>query len=359
MRKFSGARISIFKRARPGRLRRLWSVSALVAVSVLSVGSSTATVGRRVISMGTRFDLTVVSVDRAKALAASEAAVRAVEAAEKRLSTWQRGMELDLLNHNPPGTWTRLSPELARDLEDAGHWWLETGGAFDPGVASLIDAWDLRGEGRIPKADDLARAVASAGWGNLDLEGNRARRRVAGFGIDEGGFGKGIALRDAAAAASTAGAVCAEFDFGGQLLLSGTCAERTVGVADPRGRGRVVAEFALKSGSVATSGTSERFVEPAGTTVGHILDPRTGRPVPGWGSVTVIAEDPVAADCVATALFVMGAGPGLEWAERRTDFQAVFATVVGDEVVLSATPGIQERLEPVGPARSKQTTQNG
>ncbi len=49
---------------------------------------------------------------------------------------------------------------------------------------------------------------------------------MAEFGIEEGGFGKGIALRDAAAAALAAGAACVDLDFGGQFLLNGACGER-------------------------------------------------------------------------------------------------------------------------------------
>jgi thiamine biosynthesis lipoprotein len=76
--------------------------------------------------------------------------------------------------------------------------------------------------------------------------------------------------------------------------------------------------------SAATSAASERFVEIEGVRYGHILDPRTGRPVDAWGSVTVVMEDPLAADAVATALFVMGPEAGLAWAREREDVGALF-----------------------------------
>jgi thiamine biosynthesis lipoprotein len=66
-----------------------------------------------------------------------------------------------------------------------------------------------------------------------------------------------------------------------------------------------------------------------GHQVGHVLDPRTGRPVPGWGSVTVVTDDPLVADVLSTALFVMGPEQALEWAGQYPD--------VGVVVVRSAT----------------------
>ena len=73
----------------------------------------------------------------------------------------------------------------------------------------------------------------------------------------------------------------------------------------------------LQKGSIATSGSflRDRWVE--GVRVGHILNPRSGRPAEFVGSVTVWDEDPLAADILSTALFVMGPQEGLRWAEKE------------------------------------------
>lgn len=317
-------------------LGSIWVGAVAIGAGVCSAADPPSA-ARDVVSMGTRLRLTVYATSRSVALSASEAALAAVAETEIRISTWRSDSELERLNSSTTGSWVDLSPALARDLEIAGRWWRETGAAFDAGIASLIGAWDLRGVGRRPTFEELKRARAVAGFDLLEVAGGRARRVVDGFGIDEGGFGKGIALRDAAVAAMVAGAVCVELDFGGQLYFAGACEERTIAIADPRWRDLVVAEIPVKAGSVATSGASERFVEVGGEKVGHILDPRTGRPVPAWGSVTVIAEDPVTADCLATALYVMGPKDGFEWADRRSDFTAVFAVIEGPEILLLST----------------------
>ncbi len=134
--------------------------------------------------------------------------------------------------------------------------------------------------------------------------------------MDAGAFGKGLALREAAEALRSAGGT-GVLNFGGQVAAVSRPA--VIGVADPADRDRQVAELVLLDASAATSGLSERYIEVNGERYGHVLDPRTGWPVRPWGSVTVVAEDPMVADLLSTALFVMGAEAALEWSADRAE----------------------------------------
>ena len=58
--------------------------------------------------------------------------------------------------------------------------------------------------------------------------------------------------------------------------------------------------------------------------LGHILDPRTGQPAIDWGVVTVVAEDPLIADVLSTALFVLGPERGMQLAERLAKIGVLF-----------------------------------
>jgi thiamine biosynthesis lipoprotein len=103
----------------------------------------------------------------------------------------------------------------------------------------------------------------------------------------------------------------------------------------------------LNTGSVATSGNSERAIAVDGTGYGHLLDPRTGDPAPDWGAVTVVASDPVAADCLSTALYVMGADEAAEWLRQRPGIEAVFVERDKETVRVTVTPGFRGRLEAI------------
>lgn len=286
-------------------------------------GRGSVEVRRAVYLMGTRLEARVRAGDRGAGLRALERAFEAVEAEEALLSTWRDDTELARLNAAAAGTPVRVSGRLRGRLERAWHIARATGGAFDPAVGALADAWDLRGDGRRPSRAQLASARRASGTDCFELAPDgRVLPRCEGAWIDAGAFGKGSALGRARRALAEAGAEAALLDFGGQLLALGTPPGRNawpVAVAHPARRDRPVVRLRLRDRSAATTSASERFVTVDGEARGHVLDPRTGRPAPAWGSVTVVAEDPLRADALSTALFVMGPDEARAWARGHED----------------------------------------
>lgn len=284
-------------------------------------------VERRVEVMGTEFSMHILAADRATALQASEEALRHVEAVEKRLSTWKSHSELSRLNASPVGQRFQLSKELERDLQVARRCWRLSGGAFDPGVGAVMDVWNMRGDAQVPNPVDLGRAVSSCGIRLLMVRDGFAVRLKQGLRIEEGGFGKGVALDQAMGQLENLGIQRAVLDLGGQVSVFGAGEGLSLDVADPRDRSRRIAEILVPSGSVATSGNSERAVEIGGKSYGHLIDPRTGKPAKDFGSVTVWSPSGVAADCFSTALFIMGPDEGLAWASEHGEVEALFIVV--------------------------------
>jgi thiamine biosynthesis lipoprotein len=105
-------------------------------------------------------------------------------------------------------------------------------------------------------------------------------------------------------------------DLGGQVAVNhdGSGTGWLIDIAHPQVRERAHLTAIVRRGSLATSGGSERDLIVQGVRVGHILDPRTGRPAPFDGSVTVWHPRALVADILSTALFVMGPDAGLPWA---------------------------------------------
>lgn len=258
---------------------------------------------RRVLAMGTELALHLEGPG--DLAAAAERALAEGVRIEAACSTW-----------NPGTPWSRLGAAQGRPmvlerewldlLQVAADWSRRTGGAFDPVLQTLVQAWGLREGGRVPSEEALAQARAASGVAllELDLAGGTARLRHPGAGLEEGGFLKGHALDRMRLAAGTPSGL---LDFGGQLLAWGVPAP--VAVADPRERKVPRLTLELKNASLACSGTSERGR--------HLLDPRSGTPCPAWGSVAVVAPEALAADILATALYVMGPQAGPAWAEQH------------------------------------------
>ncbi len=315
----------------------LAGVVAVLPPSAAVPAASGVLVEREAYLMGTRLRVQVTAAGAGEGAEAIERAFREVGRLEGVLSSWREDSELSRLNRTPPGVPTPLSGELFGLLVEVEEWGAGFGGAFEPAVGALIDAWGLRDGGRRPGPAELARARALSGADAFVLDEGRSRvtRRAEGSWMTAGGFGKGAALRAAGRVLRAAGIESGLLDFGGQLLAIGGPAEGqawVVAIAHPARRTEPAFRIRLADRSAATSGAAERFVEIEGERHGHILDPRSGRPKPAWGSVTVVAEDPLVADLAATALFVLGPERGMEWAAPRVEVGVLFLEQEGEEI---------------------------
>ena len=274
-------------------------------------------VERTVFLMGTLATFVAETADRATALDNLERMVRVIEETEAELSTWRDDSVLSAMNGQPVGRPLRVPGAVCGLLSRAAKWYAATDGAFDPAVGNLIEAWGLRGAGRQPDDDEVQAALAASGFDNLLVDaGSCAVTRRAAVSIDAGGFGKGEAL-DRVREAERGRPGAWFIDFGGQMAVSGEASGGPwiVGVAHPARRDTPVLELSLAAGSIATSGGSERdLILEDGTRIGHIVDPRSGRPVSRSASVTVWHQSAFVADVLSTALYVMGPQEGIVWA---------------------------------------------
>lgn len=300
------------------------------------VAPTVVRVEREAWAMGTRLRMVAEGENRQDVRAATERALAEVERFDRLLSTWDPDSELSRVNHAPPGLAVAVSPEVPRLLEEVEAWAVRTGRAFDPTVGALVDAWDLRGSGVAPDADVLAYALARTGSGIVEVRPDGVVRHAVGGWIDSGAFGKGAALRSVAESFAPATARRMLVDLGGQIWAGAPAdAAWEVDVAHPARRTEPVARLRIDGVSVATSGASER--------PGHLLDPRTGHPLPHWGSVTVVSDDPLEADVLSTALYVMGPRDGLVWASARRSLAVLFLELAGDEEVVASWTDAMER----------------
>lgn len=119
--------------------------------------------------------------------------------------------------------------------------------------------------------------------------------------LDPSGLVKGWATELASALLYASGAVNTSVNGGGDVQVRGEAAPGRawrIGIADPRDPARILTTVTGRDIAVATSGTAERG--------SHIIDPRTGTPVPGLVSATVTGPHLMWADVYATAAVVLG-----------------------------------------------------
>ena len=324
-------------------------MTRIVALVLLSLAGCSALftpapldpVVRDVYLMGTRARLTSYARTRAQGLARLEDALSVLEATEQELSTWVDESAISRLNHWPVGDPWHAAGSLCGLFSKLYTLRSMTGGAFDPAVGTLVDAWDLHGVGRVPTAAEIDSALGHSSLAQLAFDHASCNlTRTTPVMIDVGAFGKGEGL-DRIAAVGIAGPWM--IDLGGQLAVSGLPPGATawrVGLAHPLDRSREVLALALPSGSLSTSAGSERDLTVGSERVGHILDPRTGQPATFRGSVSVWHERGLYADALSTALYVMGPDEGLPWA-ASLDLAVAYLIPDGDDVRVRATPAFE------------------
>lgn len=298
--------------------------------------------------MGTVATFVAEGSNRAAATGRLEALVQVVEEAESDLTTYRTDSILASINRQAIGKAFWVPAELCDLFGRIRDWWDGTGRAFDPAVGRLVEIWGLREGGRRPTQEELRVARSASGLENVSIDLRACSvTRLADVTLDAGGFGKGFALdkvRSAGAANDRSWLV----NLGGQVAVSGVGPDSawTVDLAHPEQRDTPVVEVVLRSGSLATSGPSERdLILPDGSRIGHIIDPRSGLTVSHSGSVTVWHEEAFVADVLSTAMYVMGLENGLAWAQAN-DLAAciLFRDAGSQDVSLRATAAFRERF---------------
>lgn len=294
---------------RPCRMPHRAAIALAIALVLVPAGATAGpatTVARARWLMGTLWTAEVTADDTLAAGRALDAALDTVATLEGVLSNWRPTSALARLND--AGAVHALPPALGAVLDSALGFARDTEGAFDPTVESLVRAWDLRGEGRVPSAHDLAAARARVDHRRValvrDTAGIVRGADLHGTVLDLGGIGKGFALDRAAAVLTAQGFTRGALDAGGQRLTLADTA--TVWLASPRDRDVPAVAVRLATRSIATSVQRERSLVVRGRRVGHVLDPRTGEPVRCEAAVSVAAASGTRADAHSTALLVMG-----------------------------------------------------
>jgi len=286
--------------------------------------------------MGTTATVQAWAPDSEMAASAVDAAFAAFARVDSLMSTWRDDSALCSLNKSKPGQWTDVGGEVCQVLQQAKAVAAASEGAFDPTILPLVRVWGFRGgQAALPDSAGLAIALGAVNHRQLELdpESGRARLLEPGMAVDLGGIAKGYALDCAAAAMRQNGATGGVVDLGGNILAFGQGPSHQVGIVDPTREDRLLATIPLADASVATSGQYERFMTIEGRRYGHILDPRTGRPVPAGVSVTVVADKAILADALATAAVVLGMELGLDLLEGMPDVEGIIVNVDDDGVL--------------------------
>lgn len=291
--------------------------------------------------MGSRFEITAVAQDKAKAWAAINAGIQEIERIEKLISSWDPNSQTSAINRSAGKEAVKVDKELFDLIFRAQKISNLTNGAFDISFASMDPIWKFDGSmTQMPSDKIIKEAKANVNWENieLDMENQTVFLKEEGMKIGFGAIGKGYA-------ANKAKYIMKEMEgvSGGLVNASGDLISWGVNVGDgswlinitnPKEKELALGWLRINDMSVVTSGNYEKFVMFNGKRYAHIIDPLTGYPTKGVKSVTVVCSDAELADALATSIFVLGKEKGMRLVNQLKDIECLIVSDK-DEILTS------------------------
>jgi len=269
--------------------------------------------------MGNRFEFTVIAEHEQEGNVAIDAAIEEVRRIEYLLTTFSDLSQTSLINEHAGLSPVNVDEEVISLIERSVRISEITDGAFDITYGSIDKRlWNF--DPGMTSLPDEATALESVGlidYRNviLDKEKSTVFLKNKGMRIGFGGIGKGYAADMAKLVLQKLGIKSGIVNAAGDLITWGTQASGhpwTVGIADPEQTNRPFSALKISDMAIATSGSYEKFVTINGKRYSHTIDPKTGLPVSGVKSVSIICPSAELADALATPVVVMGVKVGLE-----------------------------------------------
>jgi FAD:protein FMN transferase len=264
--------------------------------------------------------------DPARLAPAQEVLERELVEIDRACSRFRDDSELVRLNAAAGTGPVEVGARLLEAVEVALRAAVETRGLVDPTVGRTLRLAGYDRRFATVKLRDgaafHARFAVVPGFGGIQVD--PARRTIAldpEVELDLGATAKALAAdRSAREAARVAG--CGVLvSLGGDVSVAGPppdagwpirVADDHAGPLDAPGPA-----VAIRTGGLATSGTTVRRWRAGALDLHHIVDPRTGRPaVTPWRTVTVAGRSCVEANVASTAAMVLGDGAPA-WLEER------------------------------------------
>lgn len=268
--------------------------------------------------MGNRFEISVVSDNAYWAQKRIDSSVAEIQRIEKLFTTFNDSSQTNQININAGVQPVKVNKEVFDLIYRSLKISKLTQGAFDITYGSIDKSfWNFDvNMTALPDAATAKQTVRLINYQNviLDHKEHTVFLKEKGMRIGFGGIGKGYAADRAKYILQKEGVSSGIVNASGDLITWGDQPNGllwTVGIADPNAQHLPFSYLNISNMAVATSGNYEKYAIINGKKYSHTIDPKTGFPVSGIKSVSIIAPTAELADAMATPVTVMGIKAGL------------------------------------------------
>jgi thiamine biosynthesis lipoprotein len=268
--------------------------------------------------MGNRFSITVLDESQKNGEEKIQLAVNEIIRIEKLLTTFSDESQTNLINKNAGIMPVKVDPEIisliirSKKISELTH------GLFDISYGSVAKTlWNFdKTINTLPDAQVFKDRVKLIDYNNIEVDVNESKvfLKNKGMRIGFGGIGKGYAADMGANLLKKAGITSGIVNASGDLVTWGRQPSGkpwNIQLAHPDSPTNSYSKMNISDLAVATSGNYEKFAIIDGKRYSHTIHPKTGMPVEGLKSVTVICPYAELADALATPLGIMGVDQSL------------------------------------------------
>ncbi len=227
-------------------------------------------------------------------------------------------------------------------------------GYFDPTISPIVAAWGFSyktGDSITPQLIDSLKQLVD--YRKIRIENEKIVKENPSIQLDFNAIAQGYTSDLIAHFLESRGIENYLVDTGGEIMARGEKPDGKpwiVGIEKPAknwdSEQVVQTRIALRDKGLVTSGSTRKYVERNGKRYSHCIDPKTGYPVEHQLlSVTVLADNSVWADALASICMVMGKEKSLPLIENLDEVEAYYIYVnERNELETFATNGFQNLI---------------
>lgn len=280
--------------------------------------------------MGNAFEITVVADDEVWANEKIEMAIAEIKRIEKLLTTFVDVSQTNQINNKAGIAPVIVDREVFNLIQRSLRISSVTDGAFDITYGSIDKRlWNFdKTMTALPDEETAKSMVRLINYRNVILneEDCTVMLKEKGMRIGFGGIGKGYAAEMVKRLLIKEGVSGGIVNASGDLAVWGMQANDkpwTIGIANPDQANLPFARLDISGMAIATSGNYEKYITINGKKYSHTINPKTGLPVTGIKSVTIISPNAEIADAMATPVTIMGIKAGINLVNQIQHLECV------------------------------------
>jgi len=280
--------------------------------------------------MGNQFEISVVTEIPEQAIEWTEKAFEYIKNIEYQLTTYSETSDTYLINQAAGLQPVQVHPETFALIERCQKISVLTQGAFDISYGSVDKSlWNFdTSMNQLPDTQTAQKMVRLINFRNILL--NKKQQSIflqeKGMRIGFGGIGKGYAAEKTRQLLKNLGVKAGIVNASGDLTTWGNQPDGkpwTIGIANPNHASSIFSYLEVSDMAVATSGNYEKFIWVNGRKYSHTINPKTGLPITGIKSVTILTPNAELADALTTPIAIMGIEAGLHLINQLHQVEAI------------------------------------